>query len=178
MEENRTRFRFSRFTKGLVITTTTIYALVLLVAVFETVLGILYLNGSLQADSKLAGLLFTGVSSDGYSGFILAIVILVLIYCAMGIVMTVSSYMRARPVYLTIEGDTVSGYDLPEPSKWKRGRNFSIAASEIVSTGISEVKLYGRTHTDALVINTAGARFTIPALDDVKEARRAVERLR
>lgn len=172
---NKKEFGFSRFTKSLCIMTLTVYVVVCILAVWQFIMGLLFLNNGISEESLAYRLLFFKAN---YSVFVVIIEILAAVYCIMGAVSVFSVLHRMGTVYLCIEDKMIKGIHMPEPHHWKKGEEFSVNVEDIVSTGISEAKLYGRSVTESLVINTGEMKYVVPGLSDVKAARKTIEKLR
>ena len=100
------------------------------------------------------------------------------LYCLYGIAVVYAVMRRLRRVMLRITDDAVCGVELPRPHVWQSAKPFAIEPADIVSVGVLDVKLHGRSTTKSLLINTANDRYFLPALEDMPKARKHLETAR
>ena len=109
---------------------------------------------------------------------LLAVETALFLYCLYGIADVYAVMRRLRRVMLRITDDTVCGVELPRPHVWQSGKPFAIEPADIVSVGVLDVKLHGRSTTKSILINTANDRYFLPALEDIVKARKHLETAR
>ena len=89
--------------------------------------------------------------------------------------------MRLQQVYLRIDGETVTGISLANPLSpdhdYPNGRPFSIQAHEIREVELREVRLMKQNTAPAIALQTDGALYVVPALENIREAKQALDLL-
>lgn len=148
------------------------YLLMAVLCFLQLLFGGLLLIEVIREDGFFANLIW---NKAHYTGLLFAIEALLFAYGVYGIIDTLAVIRRLKTVYLTIAGSTVSGISLIRPRAWGHGSPFELDASSIVSIGMLDVKLHGRSSADAVLINTAEQSYVLPALEDIAAVRKALE---
>lgn len=169
------QYRVAKFSIGVLRTSVILYTIVGVLMFSQVLLGGIFLGGGLAADSFFGKLLWNAAY---YSWILFVIELLLLLYAAYAVIDVNAVIGRLRTVSLHIEDGKVFGTSLPRPHSWKRGQEFSVLASEILSIGVLEVKLHGRSAANSLCINTKDGSYILPAIDDVAGARKQLESAR
>lgn len=89
---------------------------------------------------------------------------------------------RMSNVFLTVDGNTVSGISMAEPSapsrEYPNGRPFTVQACEITDVTSKEKTISKKHVAPALIIKTADDTFVVPGLEQVNETMGRLLRLR
>lgn len=165
-------YRISKFTVGTLRASMAIYLLMAVLLFSQALLGALLLAGVPLNDAFPGSLLWNRAH---YSAILLAIELLLFLYAVYGVIDVQCVICRLRTVVLRIDGVRIEGFSLPRPHTWKRGKPFSVSAADVLSVGVLEVKLHGRSAANSLLINTASESYVLPALDDIARARKQLE---
>ncbi|MGN0784227.1 MAG: hypothetical protein ACI4MR_01025 [Candidatus Aphodomorpha sp.] len=152
-----------------------VYLLIAILLFSQVLLGVLLLAGVAPEGGLTWRFLWNGAH---YSPLLLAVETALFLYCLYGILDVYGVIRRVRKVVLRIADDEVCGVELPRPHVWQSGKPFAIAPGDIVSIGVLDVKLHGRTTAQSLLINTANDRYFLPALEDMQKARKHLESVR
>lgn len=152
-----------------------VYALMATLLFSQVLLGVLMVAGAAAEDGALWRFLWNGAH---YTPMLLAVETALFLYCLYGIADVYAVMRRLRRVMLRITDDTVCGVELPRPHVWQSGKPFAIEPADIVSVGVLDVKLHGRSTTKSILINTANDRYFLPALEDIVKARKHLETAR
>ena len=152
-----------------------VYALMAALLFSQVLLGVLAVAGGAAEDGALLRFLWNGAH---YTPMLLAVETALFLYCLSGIADVYAVMRRLRRVMLRITDDAVCGVELPRPHVWQSAKPFAIEPADIVSVGVLDVKLHGRSTTKSLLINTANDRYFLPALEDMPKARKHLETAR